>query len=1003
MKESSIVRFVIFASLCFLLFIGVVNAGNEELREISQDFLYKKWTSDEGLPQNTVTSIVQTRDGYIWIGTFGGLARFDGIKFTMMDSVNWPELTSNRILSLKEDSRRSLWVGTDDGKVFSFTDGRFIAFGVADGFERGPVWALQEDNDGNMLIASDGGIESVRIDDQYGSEARMPNILARGASYGLCVDELGVIWGRVGRDAILISKNKISSANALGINVPEDFLRCSNGIGGRVYLTSNKVVGFVKSGSFSPLKRLDYIAHRAAISLTSEGNALWFQEPGMLTHFRDDHVIRYSLKALVDGGTRTMLFDREGNLWLGTNGEGLVRLTKRKLGLLSELINIRDDAYYSIANSSDGSVWIGGTSLIRVSEKKAVRIERTADGMTFPPIRSIAVDKDDRIWVGGELGISLLSGEQLIQQDKLYDEDIYAMFFDRTNTLWVGGKNGLWNEVNGEFVHYSTADGLADNRVSCIRQMRDGAIWVGTRSGVSVFRSGRLENISAELGISGSYVRELVEDNEGTIWIGTYGGGIYRLKAGVVKNISSANGLRDNFVSRIIEDRDERFWILGNLGIMSVARNELNLVADGAKSTFFGTVFDRSDGMPSAEANGGAQTVGAISQNGELWFPITRDVVIIDPVKFRQEPRDAIIERAFSHRGANVTEQGRRGLSIPATVRLENGTRNIEIEYTVLSFTNPEKARFYVKMEGLEDEWTDVGARRTASYPYLPAGDFVFLVKAVAPDGTISEVPAMLRISVEAYYWETWWFRTLAIIAAIVLIICIFRVRVGQLKAQQAQQKAFSARLIEAHESERERIAKDLHDGLGQNLLMINNLARAGVAADPRSDEQRLKLRQISNIVAETINETREMIGDLSPKNLRRFGLAASIRNMIKNVERATSVAFEAEIDEIDAIFPPQAELMIYRIVQEALNNIIKHSDSPRGRVVISKLSDAVALEVSDVGNGFDVEEALDPAGRYSGSGLQNMVQRVRMTGGQIDIESRVGEGTNIKIRFPRN
>lgn len=1003
MKFHTLAVFAAIALIYILTGSSELNAGPIERREISGDFLFKKWTTDDGLPQNTVTSIVQTQDGYIWLGTFGGLVRFDGIKFTVFDSANSPQLISSRILSLFEDSSKSLWIGTDDGKVFAYRGRGFEVLNTRDGFERGPVWGFENDDTGNVFIASDGGIEVVGPFFQDTGSSFSSRVITRGKCYGLGRDKQGAIWGRAEKEAVLIKDGKAASAGSLGVEVPENAFKWATNSSGRVYVTSKTAVGFVENYRFQELRRLDHVADPAETSLAVEGGSLWFQEPGLLTQFRDDGETVYSLNDVVAAGTRTMIMDREGNLWLGTNGEGLVRFTRKKIRLLSELIDIRDEVYYSLAEDSHGAVWVGGTSLIRVSEGGADRIERTTDGMTFPLIKSIAIDKNDRVWVGGESGMFVLSENQLVQQNTLPDENIYALFFDRSGSLWAGGSSGLWRDVNGKREHFTTAEGLAHNSVHCIRQMRDGSVWIGTRGGINVFRNGRLSDISTDLGLAGSFVREFLEDDDGTIWIGIYGGGIYRLRDGEVRNVSSANGLKDNFVSRIIAGGRERLWILGNLGVMSVSRDELNRVADGATATITGAVFDRSDGMPSAEANGGAQTAGIVSKKGELWFPMTRDVVIIDPEKYQRHPKEVVIERAFSRPEMARVDQKASLSPVPDVIHLGNGKRNIEIEYTVLSFLNPEKTRFFIKMEGLEDGWTDVGTRRTASYPYLPAGDFVFLVKAVAPDGYVSESPAMLKISVDAYYWETWWFKTLAIIAIIVLIIYVFRIRTGQLKARQTQQEAFSKSLINAHESERERIAKELHDGLGQNLLLIKNLARAGMAPDILSDEQRSNLGQISAVTAETINETREMIGNLSPRNLRRFGLTASVKNMIVQVERATGIKFETDIDEVDNEFPPEIQLTIFRILQEGLNNLIKHSESPRGRVIISKMHNVVSLEISDVGRGFDVEETLDPTGQNSGSGLQNMVQRVRLSGGEIDIDSAAGEGTRIRLRFRRS
>ncbi|MBK7934832.1 MAG: hypothetical protein IPK01_15455 [Acidobacteria bacterium] len=486
------------------------------------------------------------------------------------------------------------------------------------------------------------------------------------------------------------------------------------------------------------------------------------------------------------------------------------------------------------------------------------------------------------------------------------------------------------------------------------------------------------------------------------MWLGTYGGGINRLREGKLEAITTAQGLHDNFVSRILVDDAGRFWVLGNLGIFSVGRDELNSVADHDKSSIIGSVYGVADGMKSSEASGGHQYAGIKTRDGRLWFPTIKDVVIIDPTLTIRTAPKVIIE------GASTRPDDGRSQSAPVEISKTNsmsipiGQRDLEIRFTGLSFSKPESIRFFYKLDGLDGDWTDAGTRRTAFYPYLPGGDYTFQVRAVNANGVMSENTAVLSIVVDKYFWQTSWFALFGLFALSIVAIVGYRIRMGQLESRRLKQVEFSKQLLNAQESERGRIATELHDGLGQNLLIIRNWAHLGLDASEDPAEVQERLQQISETAAQALHETRAIVRNLSPQNLRRFGLTDAIRNITEQIESATGVIFELKLDNIDGLFPEEAELSIYRVVQECLNNIIKHSESPRGRVSILRMGDTVSILIADYGKGFATNQYFESNGSTRGFGVQSVLQRVKLLGGEINIESRDSDGTRIHIRLKK-
>jgi len=357
-------------------------------------------------------------------------------------------------------------------------------------------------------------------------------------------------------------------------------------------------------------------------------------------------------------------------------------------------------------------------------------------------------------------------------------------------------------------------------------------------------------------------------------------------------------------------------------------------------------------------------------------------------VPFNPQPPPVVIESAWL-----------AGASVPMNGSLELAPRqdNLEIRYTGLSFIKPEQIRFRYKLEGLDENWTEAGERRAAFYPYLPPGSYQFRVIAANSDNVWNETGATLKITVKPPFYRTWFF--LAICAATIgfFAFVIYRARVSQLEKAQHAQEEFSRRLINAHETERRRIAGELHDSIGQSLAMIKN--RAVFSQMKTSDEETKEhLEIIAAQTAQTINEVREISYNLRPYLLERLGLTQSIKSLFDEVSDLGQIKVVAEIDDIDNLFDAEKEMNLFRIIQETVNNVVKHSEADFARALIKKEFGILTIFIEDNGKGFDPNNVAKNGYGEGGFGLIGMAERVKMLGGRKTIESAPGEGTKISI-----
>lgn len=972
--------------------------------QIDDQFLKKRWTTEEGLPQNTVSSMVQTSDGYLWLGTFGGLVRFDGVNFKIFNTINTPALRSNRIMSLYEDPEKTLWIGTETGDVVRMQNGAFEIFSEGDGTSNNTTLAFLLDSRGDLWVGQTLGVLHYKAK-QSTTVSFYP---FKMGVRSIIEDAGGDLWFGTNASLTKYSGGQFTTYPTNQTNNPLQSNIIKSDSEGNFWAVCDAGVGRFEQNTFKVLLENPLTPTKYITAITSDRqNQVWLGYYDSLFKFGKNGLLgKYDISDLTTGGIRSMMFDREDNLWIGTNGDGLIRLSPRKIKTLSTANGLPNDEITTIIEDVEGKgVWIGSVGLTHWQNNQAT-VYTIENGLPANRITALRFSRDETLWVGTIGGLASLKNGQIsvYPTSSSFRAIVKAIFEDTSGNIWFGWQgSGLQLYRNGEFKTYKKENGLVNDDVRFITQDRQGRLLVGTAGGISIVNFScekseencaepKFTNLITENGLSNSFVRDIYEDEDGTFWIATYGGGLNRLRDGKFRPITNKDGLGDDFISRILTDENNNFWILGNRGIFSVSRQSLNDLADKKISRIVCAVYGAADGMLSSEGNGGNSPAGWKMRDGKLWFPMIKGVTIIDPTAINLQPPPIIIE------GATLDRQE---LNLQSPIVVNPGQENLEIHYTGLNLSKPEQVRFRYKLEGLDSNWTEAGNRRVAYFPHLPPGNYRFMVIAANSDAVWSETTATLEVRVLAPFWQRWWFIIIVFLIALGIIAVIYQLRLNQLERRRAAQEELSRRLIHAHESERERIAAELHDGLGQSLLVIKNHSMLGEIVANKENKTQTQFQNISEATTQAIEEVRQITYNLRPYHLNRLGLTQALEAMIEMVEASTTIKFETRISLLDDTFPKDSEVIFYRIIQECVNNIVKHSKATEAKIEIQRNERDILIKISDNGQGFVSKEdkAISPHTK-GGFGLIGMAERVRMINGTHNIESSPGNGTTITVKI---
>ncbi|MHC1766387.1 MAG: two-component regulator propeller domain-containing protein [Verrucomicrobiia bacterium] len=1029
----------------WLLATTVANSA-QELPSSGSQYVCDVWQVEDGLPQNSVTSIKQTSDGYLWLGTFNGLARFDGVRFTVFDEGNTPALGSSRIVRLDIGPRGELWIITEQGALTRLSEGHFQQFTDREGLPRaGAAAVIRGPDDATVLLDWAGGIHRLAgegwIHDPHWE-------FPRGETITLYTDPDDNAWVWFHQQAQI---GRVLEGQIVALEPPDEV----QGAG-------------VKS--FAPSR-----ARGLWIVLA---NKIWHYDPEDSSWKQTDWEVPPSMHAL----TQT-LEDRQGNLWVGTYGQGLLRFgSSAGCQRFTAQNGLAHDAVRALWEDREGSIWVGtdGGGLNRLKPRNVVMYDGR-HGLTADVVMSVAPDPQDpeALWLGTNGGgfnrfrrgmITPIVLEPHLQSNDF----VYGLFADRDGGLWFGSYDeGIWRYHKGVLERAGNRGRWAGKPLLAGLQDNAGTIWLGGGFGLVTLKEGRFTDLHSKLGWSNLVVRALAEDSAGTVYAGTYGMGLARFRQGRWTWFTEADGLSDNHISALYVDRDDTLWIgtvngglsrfrdgcfhtatlqdglpsnsvfgvledgLGQLwlgsnrGLVRFRRRELNDYLDGLSETLPWHLLNREDGLNSSECGGGAQPSCCKTPDGKLWFATVKGLAMVDPTRLRSNPfaPPVVIEEVLLD-GEQIADQwslaGDRGAGTASVGKLATvsnpdatlvhlgknesplcplivppGKRRLEIHFTALSLMMPHKVRFRYWIEGLDASWIDAGTARTASYSHLPPGQYRFRVIACNNDGIWNETGAALAITVLPQWWQTWAFRAGAVAGVGGLLSWALLLRWRRAQHERAVETAFTQRLIRSQEDERHRIAGELHDSLGQDLLVIKNRALLGLRGAEAPSHSAEQLQEISKIAEQSLEGVREISRNLRPFHIDRLGLTKAIEAMVAAAAGASGFRCNVELRSVDGLLPRHSEIHLYRIIQELVNNIIKHSDASEASLSLGPAHGKLVLTVQDDGRGFDYATVFGRPASEHGLGLTDIAERVRMLGGKLQCDSRPGKGTRWGIEIP--
>jgi ligand-binding sensor domain-containing protein len=745
--------------------------GQTPAHDGSESRWYEKdaWRQPQGLPQDSVLAILQSRDGYMWFGTRAGLARFDGVRFTVFDDRARDQLRDNEVWALLEVDD-SLWLGTYGGGLTRLRQGRFSFLTTKDGLVNDFVRALARDATGALWIGTDSGLS--RFKDERFTNFKAADGLSHDGVRALHAGPDGRIWvatkgglhtltdGRIEvltlpepRPKALIDAVLRDRDGALWVGTQDGLYRSAHGRT-TMYTTAD--------GLSSNCVRILFEDHQGH---------LWIATDVGLDRFTEQSSRR---QPIVNEATlsdiRSLGADREGSLWVGSVGSGLVRLQQGPFLSYTAANGLPHSDVRTVLVARSGTRWIGTAKGLSALHAGRISSYGPASGLPNAAVDALLEDRQGRLWVGTEAGLYRSDRADACSEPScaprfvpVSNEQIPAMharvlYEDRQGALWIGTNlEGLARYRDGRFATYTTKDGLASDAVRDVLEDRDGGLWIGTKGGVNRLSDGRFTVYTQKDGLPNDGVSALYLDAQGTLWIATRYG-IGRLQDGRITGYSTKDGLYASHVYGFMEDEAGRLWMGCAKGIFYVRKQQLDDFAEGKVHSVVSVAYGREHGLPSDMAAVATHPVSARSADGRLWFATRGGLTVADPQSLSTNGVVPPVEIEELRIDARTFELGRAAEAPP-------GRGDVAVRYTALSFRAPEKVRFRYRLDGFDADWVDADTRREARYTNVPPGRYRFRVTACNNDGLWNDVGAAIELNLAPHFYQTAWFYVLCALA----------------------------------------------------------------------------------------------------------------------------------------------------------------------------------------------------------------------------------------------
>jgi signal transduction histidine kinase/ligand-binding sensor domain-containing protein len=909
-------------------------------------YVHRIWQVQQGLPESSIYSILQSRDGYLWLGTQTGLVRFDGVRFTPLESIYPSAPTNVWIRGIAEDSEGALWFGTNESGVFRELNGSITQYSQKDGLPSDTVQCVVAAPGGDVWVCTVNGLARFSGGKltTYKTDANLATNTLRAGS----IDHAGKLW--VGGESSILN---------------------------------------VWNGSGFDSVSLALIPPDAGVRsiLTSRDGTLWVGTTEGLIAKKDGQERLITVKdGLSDNWILALIESADGGVFIGTRS-GFSRFHNGELDSFRPQDGLSQSTVFSLYQDREGSLWVGTKhGLNQFLDGRAVPYTIN-EGLPTNDTGPVVQDRIGNVWVGTlGAGLTRFDGHRfsvLTTRQGIASDTIDALAVDRAGDLWVGSDRGLNRLHNTEVKRtYSTAQGLPSNDVRSLFQDRSGALWVGTSAGAARLADDRFARVTS------TAVVAMGEDGDGKVYLATanavmvwnagkitemLGPGLRLLKNGKITTYLIRDGLFDGEIYGIIADDQDRLWMACSKGIFSVPRGDLLRFASGDLKKITSTPYSPTDAQRVIECKAGVQPAATVTSDDHLWFSTIRGLIMFDPQHLQRKvpPPPIVIE--------DLTVNGE--LESPAEIdHLAPGRKNLEFRYTGLSFLAPTRITFRYMLEGFDKNWIDAGTRREAFYTNLPPGTLRFRVVACNSDGACNEAGTAAFTLASHYYQRIWFFPLIAVLIG-AGIWAAYQLRMQRLREH------FQLIL-----TERNRIARELHDTLIQGLSGITMEMQA-LAARIRAPQERATLEEIIQDAGTCLRETRRSVAGLRSG---ASGLASAIEQAARHITEAKDIRLKLKLENKPTGLAPDIEYNLVRIAQEAVTNSVKHSGARTVEVILGFTPKALHLSVKDDGAGF-----ADKNGKSGHYGLIGMKERASHIGADLDLASAPGRGTTVSIILP--
>ncbi len=998
-------------------------------RPVSQ-YTIKEWNIDNGLPNNAILDVEQTSDGYLWLATFNGLTRFDGIEFTVFNHSNAIEFATDHISSLIVDDKDQLWIGTNGGGLLRYHQGSFKVFD-ASSVNGSIITALAKGQDSVLWVGTRNGL--LKFNSEIFETIDRPE-LANVNITALYQDQKQRLWiGTTTNGLYVMDKNAITNftvKDGLKSNFIYRVFTDSQGI---VWVGTDRGLSMMGSGiqdmESYPNAPTGYVND----FLEDHRGNIWLASKDGLYRFRNSFEKVDPDKEVGHHIVQSLFEDREKNIWAGTYRVGLSRLNQSKFVLLGEYEGLTNEVI-NVTYSDKSKHWVGTDyGLIRMmnGEMTTFMLDQRASGNR---VRDILRDSKGRLWVCTYNGLVQFEEESVARKytssDGLPSNNIRRVVEDFQGNLWIATSHGLSKFNDETFVNYGTNSGLGDNYIMSLFVDKDGLLWVGTNGGGTYhYQDDRFIKVLSQRAAN-DIVFNFIQDNDRSMWLSTNRGVVY-LKDSVEYSINLQQGIVSNNIFQVLLDDPGFIWFTSDRGVMRVSRDEISQLISGEISVLKDArVFDRSDGLRTGQITPASITG---TSAGEIWFCTLKGVAVLNSrnIPTNELRANTLITSILTD---NESYQHFRQIELPA------GNRKLELHYTGLSFNAPEKVRYKYKLENFDSDWVDAASRRTAYYTNLPPGDYQFKVMAANNDGLWSESPATIQVIQGAYFYQETWFYI-----AVSVVLMAFGAFLYYLRAMGLNRRNFQlARMVQErtrdiqYQNEEIILQKEelnqLNTVKDKLLSVISHDLRGPIAAVSgllgllksghlnyheliiQSNKLNTEVHNLTYLLDNLLNWSKTQM-----QGIKLNSETVPLREVVEqNLEMVRPISEQKKISIFNQV-PEDCEVytdvnFLSLAIRNLLMNALKFthekgeisitSEYHEGSVVVSVNDNGIGMSPEDLQKLFNTESHYSKMGTANeagtGIGLLLCKEFIELDGGKIWAESTKGVGSSFKIMLKK-